>query len=154
MKIIFLDIDGVLNTDKWEAHMLSQRLPMEDEFGIFFDKEAINNLAKIITVTKAQIVIHSTWKLGKTIDWLQLLWKKRSLPGNIAGITPDIPPFYSKMDEIATWLADNPYISNYVILDDEDEFSSYQCQHLIRVDSAIGITEDNANEAIRILSKN
>ena len=91
MKIIFLDIDGVLNTDKWEAYMLSQRLPLEDEFGIFFDKEAINNLAKILTITKAKIVIHSTWKLGKPLEWLQLLWNKRRLPGHIFDITPDIP---------------------------------------------------------------
>lgn len=153
MKIIFLDIDGVLNTDKWEAYMLSQRLPLEDEFGIFFDKEAIDNLAKIIAVTKAEIVIHSTWKLGKSIDWLQLLWKKRSLPGNILGITPDVPPFYNKMDEIAAWLAANPDISNYVILDDEDEFSSYQRPHLIRIDSVIGITEENVNETVEILLK-
>ena len=153
MKIIFLDIDGVLNTDKWEAYMLSQRLPLEDEFGIFFDKEAINNLAKILTITKAKIVIHSTWKLGKPLEWLQLLWNKRRLPGHIFDITPDIPPYYNKDDEITEWLVNHSEVNDYVILDDEAEFSLSLNKHFVQINSTLGITKENVIAAIILLKQ-
>lgn len=151
--IIFLDIDGVLNTDRWEAYMLAQELPLGDEFGIFFDENSVMHLAEIITATGADIVIHSTWKLDKSLDWIRLLWQKRNLPGHIFDITPNVPPHYSKMEEIESWLIRHQYISNYIILDDEYEFSTAQLAHLIKIDPSIGITEINAKESIAKLKK-
>jgi histidinol phosphatase-like enzyme len=50
-KIIFLDIDGVLNV------YCSER----DEFGCMFHEEFVDNLRWIINETSAKIVISSTW---------------------------------------------------------------------------------------------
>lgn len=150
--IIFLDIDGVLNTDRWEAYLLSNGLPLGDEFGILFDENSVTHLAEIITATGADIVVHSTWKLDKSLDWIRLLWQKRKLPGHIFDITPNIPPHYSKMEEIESWLIKHQYVSNYIILDDECEFSPIQLSHLIDIDPSIGITEFNTKEAIAKLN--
>lgn len=108
----------------------------------------MTHLAEIITATGADIVVHSTWKLDKSLDWIRLLWRKRNLPGHIFGITPNVPPHYSKMKEIESWLIKHQYISNYIILDDEYEFSTAQLTHLIKIDPSIGITEINAKESI------
>ena len=56
------------------------------------------------------------------------------------------------MDEIASWLDNNQNVSNYIILDDEDEFSVAQHMHFVKVDATIGITTENIDEAIRLLS--
>lgn len=147
-KIIFLDIDGVLNTDRWEFHLISNELPMGDDFGIYFDQDSVNNLAKIIAATGAVIVIHSTWKLANSLNWVRLMWRKRRLPGHIFDITPNIPPCYNKMDEIDTWLKNHQHIRSYIILDDEAEFSQSQLTHLIRVDSSMGISKSNVKDSI------
>ena len=55
-KIIFLDIDGVLNPKWWDSDKQS------DNYGRLFDAKAVANLAKIIEETGAEIVISSMWK--------------------------------------------------------------------------------------------
>lgn len=68
MKVIFLDIDGVLNTKYWE------NMKVRDQYGHTFDPNSVANLARIIEETGAEIVISSSWKcLG--LDTLQKMWK-------------------------------------------------------------------------------
>lgn len=60
MKIIFLDIDGVLNcsTSKSFCH--------DDLYGIItgIDSDKVKRLAKIVEITGAEIVLSSDWKDG------------------------------------------------------------------------------------------
>ena len=77
MKVIFLDIDGVINTEKWVAYSIENGLPVHDEFGQHtFDEDCLFWLNKIIDETDAKIVISSSWRndgLGK----LRKMWRKR-----------------------------------------------------------------------------
>lgn len=71
-KIIFLDIDGVLNTERWHCQTASNEL--QDEYGYKFDPVAVTNLSKIIEETGADIVISSSWKfmgLSKILFYYQ-----------------------------------------------------------------------------------
>ena len=62
MKIIFLDFDGVMDTEYYD-HLLSEAdKPIADEYGLLFDPECVKNLKYIIDSTGADIVISSTWK--------------------------------------------------------------------------------------------
>ena len=81
-KIIFLDFDGVLNTEHYQNYLMYQRLPWQDKHGAFFDPEAVRQLKRIVDITKADIVIESSWKyLG--LAAMQEMWKERDLPGNV-----------------------------------------------------------------------
>ena len=151
MNVIFLDIDGVLNTDRWEALCLSEDIELEDKFGITFDDISIANLRTIISRTNASIVIHSTWKLHHDVEWFVDMWNTRNLPGFIISITPNIAPDYDKHNEISMWLKLHPQISQYVILDDEKEFVSPLSEHHILIDGLCGITMSNAEKAIKLL---
>ena len=53
MKIVFLDIDGVLNCEGSRSRCVGYR-------GI--DDKKVENLAKIVKATGAEIVLTSTWK--------------------------------------------------------------------------------------------
>ena len=63
-KIVFLDIDGVLNSDAFADYML-----MEDNVDIFnedmLDERAIAQLKKIVESAKAEIVLSSSWRWYK-----------------------------------------------------------------------------------------
>ncbi|MCM1070624.1 MAG: HAD domain-containing protein [[Clostridium] fimetarium] len=152
MNIIFLDIDGVLNTERWENLCLAGYASIEDEYGITFDDNSIARLQRIINTTGALIVIHSTWKLLHGVEWFEKMWRDRNLPGKIADITPNVPPYYYKQDEIANWLKQHPEVENYVILDDELEFQDQLSEHHVLIDGNHGITEEDARMAIHILS--
>lgn len=54
MKIIFLDIDGVLNVN----------FNGRDKYGRIFHPNFVDNLRDIINRTGAKIVISSTWKMS------------------------------------------------------------------------------------------
>lgn len=55
-KILFLDIDGVLNSDRFiDAH---PKLPYTE----LIDKEAVSRVLSIIEKTGAKIVISSSWR--------------------------------------------------------------------------------------------
>ena len=47
-KIIFLDFDGVLNTEHYQNYLMYQRQPWQDKHGAFFDPEAVRQLKRIV----------------------------------------------------------------------------------------------------------
>ena len=61
-KVLFLDIDGVLNTDRQHWHCQMNGVTPVDEFGYEFDPKAVDNLTTILEETSAEIVISSSWK--------------------------------------------------------------------------------------------
>ena len=62
MIILFLDIDGVLNTGQYNRYMIENNLNDFDENGSIFDPNAVDNLRLIIDSTHADIIISSTWR--------------------------------------------------------------------------------------------
>ena len=151
-KIIFLDFDGVLNTEHYQGLLQYQGKPWQDEYGAFFDPKAVKQLKRIIDATDADIVIESSWKyLG--LDAMKELWEVRNLPGTIIDITPSLLG-KNKGVEIASWLS--KYAKQdirYVIIDDEYVILDSQLPHFILTNPYEGITEEQANRAISMLNE-
>lgn len=80
MKIIFLDIDGVLAVNFKDNR---------DDYGSGFHPEFVTNLKRIIDETGAKIVISSSWR-HSGLTSLQEMWKKRELPGEVIDVTVNI----------------------------------------------------------------
>ncbi|MDZ4758784.1 MAG: HAD domain-containing protein [Bacteroidota bacterium] len=157
MKVIFLDIDGVLNSmDHLDSLMkikpYKKKLEQFDEithekFGEKFDFRCCNWLEYIIGATKAKIVISSSWKeIG--IVGLKEMWIKRALPGEILDITKELKS--SRGQEIDNWVIENNP-SSYVIIDDTADFFLHQNKNLILTNSKFGLTRELSDLAIKIL---
>ena len=169
MKVVFLDFDGVLNTENYQAKLRQEGKPQWDDFGQIFDPEAVKNLKMILdTVPDAIIVINSSWKL-EGMDAVNAMWKARHLPRKIHSATPDYVPDLTSIDlddydniamlagkgnAVKLWLEQNaPKGCTYVILDDMSDFLPEQEEHLICTDPSVGITMENAMKAIRLLNQ-
>lgn len=164
-KIIFLDFDGVLNTGYYQGLLKYQGQPWQDEYGAFFDPNAVKQLKRIIDATGAEIVVESSWKyLG--LDAMKELWKVRNLPGKIIDITPssvsddyllnaDLDSMHlCKGMEIAFWISEyGSQDTRYVIIDDECVVLDSQAPYFIKTDSHKGLTNDQADKAIYILNR-
>ena len=167
-KIIFLDFDGVLNTEHYQRFLSFQGKAWEDEYGAFFDPESVLQLRRIVEATNADIVIESSWKFYG-LETMQEMWKRRNLPGKIIDITPtsvsdswllnadldDINPAlgHCKGLEIASWLSDNvSKEARYVIIDDEYVIMESQSPQFLLTNSYNGITAEIADKAISILN--
>ena len=166
-KILFLDIDGVLNTERQHEYCHSRGITNSDEYGYLFDPIAVRNLAKIVNETGADIVISSSWKYNGLSELLDM-WSDRGLPGRVIDITPDtmsneilLHADLEKMEflscrgyEIKEWLvAHGKKVSHYAIVDDEQEMLPEQQSHYVMIDPRVGISEENANQVIDILNK-
>lgn len=164
-KIIFLDIDGVLNTKWWYTQM--DRNTPRDKYGYAFDPKAVANLRRVVEETGAGIVISSSWKcMG--LSQMEDMWDERNLPGKVVGITPNsvsdellvdtdidsMELFHIRGEEIKEWLTKHgKHVSHYVIIDDMDNMLPEQQSHFVQTNPEVGITEDDANKAIVILNK-
>lgn len=61
-KIIFLDFDGVLNTEYYQRLLQYEGKVWQDKHGACFDPKAVKQLQTIVEMTHADIVIASSWK--------------------------------------------------------------------------------------------
>ena len=165
-KILFLDIDGVLNTERQHDRCVNLGADQVDNFGYAFDPVSVANLKRIVEHTDADIVISSSWKMWG-LDAMQRMWARRYLPGKVIDITPntesdemllsvdlDLMDFPAiKGSEIKEWLLTNGnQDTHYAILDDLPDMLPEQESHFVQTDPRIGITKDDADRVITILT--
>lgn len=153
MKVILLDIDGVLN-------VISQG---HDEFGSIFHKHFEDNLRTIIDATGAKIVLSASMR-ANGLPEIQEMWKKRNLPGEVIDVTPYISmDTVPRGEEIKEWLDLHPEVTNYVIIDDDPDMLEEQMSHFVKtsdnidhedcIDVGYGLTKKCAEQVIKILNK-
>ena len=168
-KVLFLDFDGVLNTEKYQTMLRVEGYPRWDDFGQLFDPEAVENLKMVLdAVPGVLLVINSSWKL-EGLDRMKELWRVRCLPGKIHSCTPDYVPDLMNIDlenydniamlagkgnEVKQWIEENaPEGCQYVIFDDMPDFLPEQEEHLVCTDPRVGISVKDVMLAIKILGE-
>lgn len=149
-KAIYLDIDGVLNSDEFADYMLS-----EDNVDIFnedmLDPRAIVNLRKIVENTNAVIVLSSSWRWEKeSRDAVHRQLKAKGIDFvDTTTLQTDIT--LSRGKEIEKHIEEHPNIENFVILDDDEITNPVLAPHHIRTTFKHGLTREKALAAIKIL---
>lgn len=151
MKILFLDIEGVLVTDKHTDFLLKNLEPLPEFFQFIPDPICLDNLKEIIIETNCFIVITSMWRAFKT-DRIKPHWKvlkkyfeKYEIWGRVIGTTP-LTLHKSRQCEICQWIEENKglYIDKFAILDDCRSMGSLNQYHF-ECDSSDGLTIDIKN---------
>ena len=153
MMILFLDFDGVMVTDRYQAQLTATNSPLRDDYGAKFDPVCVENLRHIIDATDAGIVVTSTWKMDMGLEGIQQMWDARNLPGKVIGVTPDIDPIH-RGDEVQAWLDAYGEECQYAIIDDcpiLDFFNEEQLPHLFKVDERTGLDEKTVTKVIELL---
>lgn len=151
MNIIFLDVDGVLNSfnyfievyNKTHKPFLGQNAP--------FDPKCLENLKKLVEETNSSLVISSTWRIVGMEKLLEKL-REYNLDKLVIGSTPHLGK--SRGIEIKEYLSKSKFndIVNFVILDDDSDMEDL-LPHLIQTDKQVGLTEENVQQAINKLTK-
>lgn len=121
MKVVFLDIDGVLN--HW-AYLKEQAnagvRPKGCTTEAHLDPLCVERLNDLLRRSGAKVVVSSTWRILHTIESLQETLEAKGFEGQIIDFTTrDHMP--CRGDQIAKWLDDNKEmgIESFVILDDD-----------------------------------
>lgn len=138
MKVLFLDVDGVLN-------MHSSGGPMA------LNKKRIKELARVVETTGCKLVLSSTWR--KLDDAKRKLRNHLGYKGmKIYSQTP-ADYFVERQvrgDEIQMWL-DNHTVECYAIVDDDGDMLDHQRPFFVQTDGNQGLTAEKADALIEIL---
>ncbi len=148
--ILFLDIDGVLNTTR------SCSAPGGREH---FSSEAVIALKQILELSGTHIVISSSWREDHARLRIVPTFVKNGLEAfvhRIHGATPiipDAPESTRRADEIGAWLAgaqmfDGPWL----VIDDDVAVREFRGRHIL-TDHDKGLTIAHVSEAIKILKR-
>ena len=146
MKILFLDIDGVLNNQ--DAFRKKDLDPI--------DEDNVIQLNRIIDATDCKIVISSVWRRCNTVGSLRsmLELKHGVRKDSIIDFTPIFNRLAPRGHEIEAWLEKNDR-PHFVILDDDNDMLLYQeREHFVQTSFKKGLTKELADKAIEILNKN
>lgn len=151
MKVIFLDIDGVLNHYYWyreRRYKSNLPHPLDD-----FDPKSVSYLNNITDKTGAKIVISSSWRFDPDII---IILHKVGITGEIIGCTPDLYNTYGSLcrgKEIDVVLNKLTNIERYIILDDDTDMEEHQLPYFIKTNAnGSGLNKTVMNKAIKILN--
>ena len=151
MKVIFLDIDGVLNT----IDTFKMRKEIYNKYGVIIpriDLYRIEFLKRIIDATQAKIVISSTWKKYEK-DMKELIKALNLYDLDIYDVTC-IDISGKKGIEINDWLNKNE-VDSFVIIDDETSDMLHLEKYVVKTRENFretGLLEKHISEIINILN--
>jgi hypothetical protein len=138
MKIIFLDIDGVV---------INRAACMKGFKKV--DEDCVKRLNRITDETGALIVLSSCWRLGRTIPEIREMLKLWGITGKVLDRTRNLNA--ERGLEIDDWLDSCPReVEKFVILDDDTDMAHLR-PHLVKTNFVNGLTEREAKEVLKKL---
>lgn len=154
-KLIFLDIDGVLNSDNWTRRYFRENFHYIAEIDQDLDPRTLNIIDTLVDKTKGEIVLISSWRFD-----LENTKRRLNFSGLKSKINYSLPIFplesesgWSRGKLIFEFLKKNK-CERYIILDDtDDELSNHGKERFIKIDPVTGITETDMNKAIKLLNE-
>lgn len=155
MKIVFLDIDGVLVTlESFTKYKTSGNHARAHP-------DCVSALNLILKATGARIVISSSWRAPRRLGWFRLKfheWGIHAAKSRTIGMTPDLPRYNGLIwlgkergDEIQAWLDEHKGVESFVILDDDSDMKHLK-PRLVQSTFEKGLTPQLAEKAIALLS--
>lgn len=180
-RVIFLDIDGVLNSETFARSLedkhrqrghedLAKADPTCDCFYLFhqIDRAAIARLNRLVAETGSKIVISSSWRRTFDLPEVTRILTEHGLVAEIIGETPyafaegireDMRLEYGaggerlfRGHEIDYWLRyQGQGVTRFVILDDCSDMAMHMSR-LVQTDPEVGLTDEDVELAIRVMS--
>ena len=159
-RAIFLDIDGVLCTERVN---LAYGKEMQGKRWHHWDEVGVRALHSALGVGDISLVISSTWRFPKHRDHLFEKLRLHHLESYLHSRmpwTPDMmvdgPDRYAEYEkdsvrglEINAWLGANPEYTDYRIIDDIPQFAQHKEKKVIITDQANGLTDENIRALLR-----
>jgi hypothetical protein len=166
MKFLFLDIDGVLNSDVYMAS--SEYLDECKAIGVdpvgfevvskahflHIDPAAVKLVNSLVDKSGVKVILSSTWRTRYSIVEMNAMLAGRGATFKIEAVTPAKMSRRPREHDIAAFLTNTKSQGitpeAFVIIDDINEFSKYTKQ-FVQTTEANGITQENVDQALNIL---
>ena len=141
MNIMFLDIDGVLVTERYIEKQIKRGESFKKEARNHFDPDCMWVIREIITKHNCKVVITSTWRTDYPDDnlWKIIInnFKRYDIDKEIIGITNIDEK--SRGEQIKDYLNKHK-CKKFIIIDDDNDMGDLE-NHLILCNAKYGINE-------------
>lgn len=140
MKVLFLDVDGVLNSLAWCAKQPAMKRA-ED----MLDPQAVKRVIRVCEATGAVIVLSSSWRHAPN-----LVAKLREVGLPIIDVTPSLSD-NPRWIEISAWLSRHKgeKVERYAIIDDDADADI--TDHFVRTYPKYGMYGKHEKQLMEIL---
>lgn len=146
MRILFLDVDGVLNS-------LGSVLALGDP-NHHFDPVSVGLITRLLKETETKVVVSSSWRIGRTVANLQHVLDglgATKIADRIIGRTGD--EFNGHRGrQIKDWIDKNAPNCSYVIVDDDSDMLPEQKPYFVHTSWEDGFRAKHYRDAMKILS--
>lgn len=163
MKVISIDFDGVLNrgTHPWNAEMVC-------------------NLNRISDATGAKLIVHSSWRYGRSLERLAGILRAAGVTAPVIGRCPtpahaepdgvgrivipldggwddfkgDLDTDHERAIGVQRWLDEHPEVTHYAIIDDMPLLGPFMdTPHFFKTRTHTGLTREIADAIIHHLTR-
>ena len=159
-KVIFLDFDGVLLTDRAAQQQTNRGLTVQNYLQtVVFDSHCVSRLNQLIEHTDAQLVLSTSWADGHSFSSLANCLMRNGIdPGHIweyddpsqaAWMTPRTGSS-NRAREITSWLDAHPEITDWCAIDDRSEIDQLGAR-AVKTDPTKGFDSAALSQAVKIL---
>ena len=157
MKVIFLDIDGVLNTERYCKIQVKRAMADSYEANFNFDPICMRCLKELIDKTGAKIVLSSSWRENPKDEYFYQFQLNLKVYGLLDSFISTTPIFHSsdiRGEEIKLWLNINKNIYKdieYIIIDDEDNMGELK-DRLVKCNPYYGFNNEMKEKAYSLFN--
>lgn len=149
MNIIFLDVDGVLNSIEHLIEVYNQTGKPHHGINYPFDEKCMLNLKRLVEETNSALVVTSTWrKYQDEKERLLEELRKYDLEQYVIGYTKDLG---NRVLEIKDYLKSVGTDVHFIILDDA-AYMEDLVEYLIATNAYFGLRDIDVEQAILMLS--
>lgn len=166
MKIVFLDIDGVLNNACTHEPYCTEK----GKINVPVDPACVARLNRLLAETGAKVVVSSSWRLFADLPELAAVLASKGVVADIIGATPDLANDalwleqwtaaegrefpYDELDrghEIAEWMRGRDDVDEFAILDDCSDMAHLK-NRLVLTHPCDGLDDPDVERAKHFLS--
>ena len=138
MRLVFLDVDGVLNKGLIASASTAEDV-IRSDYG-WMNRSLVANFNSLVASTGAKIVVSSSWRCQ----------------------TPELGAGFVRGHEIQAWIDENATMlgvakgevfTSYVILDDSAVMLPHQQSHYLKTDPFVGLSSEMQKKATALLCR-
>lgn len=149
MRTLFLDVDGVLNSEEFFKRRFKED---DDDCRQDIDDVLLKRICATIKEAGCRVVISSAWRTGEPHK-STITNALKEFGVDVFGYTQYNLGIVPRGEEIRIWNEEHFKNENYVILDDNSDFLEDQMDRFVQTDHKIGLTESDCQKILEIFKK-